>query len=428
MSVTFSGLASGIDTTSIIESIIEVEAAPKTLLEDQKEYLQTKIDTYTEFNTLLDSFYAAVIGLNSTNDLNSFQATNNGAEYFSISTNSLANEGTYSVEVVSLAQQQKDVSSNGIADKDTTTLTGELQIGDETLNYDGCTLNELVDLINTGDYGITASLIDDGLGNGYRLMVTADAAGKQIEILGTGDLTLDTLTNGHSVQGTKAHVIVDGIDYYSSSNSVTNAIKGATLTLLDVSDSGADKVSIQSDAESIIATQMEEMVAAFNTINTYVDTIYASDSTLGSSLKSVQRSLKNYLTNSGLVSLGIASDWQTGELSFDSDTFATAYAADPDGVKVTLLGDGDSEGIMNRLDDYMSDQLNASTGFMVTKNTTLENQISRLEDSISAMETRLEKRQEVLEAQFSAMETLMSSLNSQGDYLTSFFESYNTSS
>ncbi len=428
MSVTFSGLASGIDTTSIIESIIEVEAAPKTLLEDQKEYLQTKIDTYTEFNTLLDSFYAAVIGLNSTNDLNSFQATNNGAEYFSISTNSLANEGTYSVEVVSLAQQQKDVSSNGIADKDTTTLTGELQIGDETLNYDGCTLNELVDLINTGDYGITASLIDDGLGNGYRLMVTADAAGKQIEILGTGDLTLDTLTNGHSVQGTKAHVIVDGIDYYSSSNSVTNAIKGATLTLLDVSDSGADKVSIQSDAESIIATQMEEMVAAFNTINTYVDTISASDSTLGSSLKSVQRSLKNYLTNSGLVSLGIASNWQTGELSFDSDTFATAYAADPDGVKVTLLGDGDSEGIMNRLDDYMSDQLNASTGFMVTKNTTLENQISRLEDSISAMETRLEKRQEVLEAQFSAMETLMSSLNSQGDYLTSFFESYNTSS
>ena len=91
-------------------------------------------------------------------------------------------------------------------------------------------------------------------------------------------------------------------------------------------------------------------------------------------------------------------------------------------------GDGDSDGIMNRLDDYLSDQLNATTGFMVTKNTTLENQMSRLEDSISSMETRLEKRQEVLEAQFSAMETLMSSLNSQGDYLTSFFESYNGSS
>lgn len=427
MSVTFSGLASGIDTSSIIESIIEVESAPKTLLEDQKEYLQTKVDTYTEFNTLLDSFYASVLGLNDTNDLNSFQATNNGADYFSISTNSLANEGTYSVEVVSLAQQQKDVSDTGVADTDTTTLTGELQIGDETLNYDGSTLNELVDLINTGDYGLTASVIDDGTGNGYRLMVTADTAGEEIEILGTGDITLDTLTSGHSVQGTKAHLIVDGIDYYSSSNTVTNAIKGATLTLLDISDSGADNITIKSDAESIVTTQLEEMVEAYNTINTYVDTISASDSTLGSSLKSVQRSLKNYLTTSGLVSLGIASDWQTGELSFDSDTFATAYAADPDGVKVALLGDGDSDGIMNRLDDYLSDQLNATTGFMVTKNTTLENQMSRLEDSISSMETRLEKRQEMLEAQFSAMETLISSLNSQGDYLTNFFDSYTTS-
>jgi flagellar hook-associated protein 2 len=142
----------------------------------------------------------------------------------------------------------------------------------------------------------------------------------------------------------------------------------------------------------------------------------------------VQRSLKNYLTTSGLVSFGVASDWQTGELSFDSDTFATAYAADPDGVKIALLGDGDSDGIMNRLDDYLSDQLNATTGFMITKNTSLEKQMSRLDDSISAMETRLEKRQELLEAQFSAMETLMSSLNSQGDYLTSFFESYNASS
>jgi flagellar hook-associated protein 2 len=42
------------------------------------------------------------------------------------------------------------------------------------------------------------------------------------------------------------------------------------------------------------------------------------------------------------------------------------------------------------------------------------------------MTTRLEKRRATLESQFAAMETLVSSLNSQGDYLTSFFESYNS--
>ncbi len=428
MSVTFTGLASGVDTKSIVESIIEVESAQKTALEDKQDYLETKLDTYTEFNTLLDSFYASVLGLNSKNDLNSFEATNNGSDSFSVSTNSLAVEGTYSVEIVSLAQKQKDVSANAITDADTTTLTGELQIGDETLSYEEVTLDDLVTLINDGDYGIIASMIDDGTESGYRLMLTADTAGTELKITGTGDITMDTATDGHTVEGTKAHLVVDGIDYYSTSNTVTNAIKGATLTLLAESDNGADNVVIESNAETVAATQLEEMVAAYNAINTSVKTIAASDATLASSLKSVQRSLKNYLTNSTLVSLGVTSDWQTGELSFDSDTFSTAYAEDPDAVQVALLGDDNSEGIMNRMDDYLTGQLSSTNGFLATKKTTIDKQVARLDDSIATMETRLEKRQAVLEAQFTAMETLVSSLNSQGDYLTSFFEDYSSSS
>ena len=46
---------------------------------------------------------------------------------------------------------------------------------------------------------------------------------------------------------------------------------------------------------------------------------------------------------------------------------------------------------------------------------------------LQGIETRLEKRRETLEAQFSAMEELISSLNSTGDYLTSFFEDYSSS-
>lgn len=53
------------------------------------------------------------------------------------------------------------------------------------------------------------------------------------------------------------------------------------------------------------------------------------------------------------------------------------------------------------------------------------------------METRLKKRRETLETQFAVMEELVSvtdrpygasTLNSQSDYITSFFESYNQSS
>ena len=424
--VTFSGLASGVDTASIIDSIIKVESKPKTLLEDKKTYLSSELDTYKEFKTLLADFNTAVSGLNNETDLNSYQVTNNGSDYFSVSTNSLAKEGTYAVKVVSLAQQQKDVSTNVIADTKTTSLSGELKIGDKTVSYSGVTLDGLVDLVNGKNYGVTASMIDEGSGSGYRLMMTADTSGDKIDITGTGSIILDTSTNGHTVEGSKAHVVVDGVDYYGTSNALTNAIKGATLTLQEKSDS-AKNVVIKSDAEDVISTQLKEMISAYNDINSSIKTIAESDSTLANSMKSVQNSLKTYLTNKSLVSLGVSSDWETGKLSLDSDKYKTAYEKDPNAVKVSLFGDN-KNGLMNRLDDYLGQQVDSSKGFYATKKNSIDKETKKLDSSITAMETRLEKRRKTLEAQYSAMETLVSSFKSQGDYITSFFNTYNKSS
>ncbi|MDD2466356.1 MAG: flagellar filament capping protein FliD [Desulfobulbus sp.] len=424
--VSFSGLASGIDTDSIVESLIEVERAPITLLEDKITYLEAKQSTYDDFNDLLDTFYASVLGLNSENDIKSFEVSNTGSDYFSISTTSLASEGSYSIEVVSLAQQQKDISTNYVSDIDSTTLSGELQIGDETVSYDGVTLEDLVTQINEAKYGVTASLVNDGSENGYRLMLTADTSGKEIDIVGTGDITLDTTSDGHTVEGSKAEVTIDGVSYYSASNTLTSAIKGATISLNDTSDGNSSKVTVESDAENVITTKLQEMVDAYNAINEYVDTIHNTDPTLSSTMKSVQRSLRSFLTSDILVNAGVETDWQTGKLTFDTEAFSEAYTADTEGMITNLFGDDDSAGIMTQLDDYMTDQMSSSEGFLATKTKKIDEETTRLEDSITSMETRLEKRQATLEAQFSAMEELISSLNSTGDYITSFFESYNT--
>jgi len=434
--VSFSGLASGIDTDSIIESIIEVESAPKTLLEDKIEYLEAQQETYDDFNTLLDEFYNTALGLNSENDIKSFEVSNSGESYFSVSTSSLSSEGSYSVEVVSLAQQQKDVSSNYIDDIDSTSITGSFTLSDDdestedvVIEYEG-TLEDVVSMINDGDYGLTAEIINDGSGDGYRLMLKADTAGEEIDIVSNveGDIQIDTVTNGHTVDASNAEVKVDGVTYYSSSNTLTSAIKGATLTLNDISDGTTSKVSIESSAEDEIISKMEELVDAYNAIDEYVDTVYASDSTLGNSLKTVQRSLRNYLTSDALVNAGIETDWETGELTFDTDVFSEAYEADTEGMITSLFGDDDNEGIMTTLDDYLTELMSSSEGFLATKTDKIDEETERLEDSITAMETRLEKRQELLETQFAAMEELISSLNSTGDYLTSFFEDYNSSS
>lgn len=426
--VSFSGLASGIDTASIVDSLIEVESAPKTLLEDKVTYLETKKTTYEDFNTLLEGFYDSTLGLNNKNDLNTFEVSNGGSSYFSISTSSLTAAGSYSVKVVSLAQQQKDISTNYVQDIDTTTLSGELQFGEETFSYTDTTLTDLVSQINGGGYGVTAAVVNDGSGSGYRLMFTADTAGEAMTIVGTGDITLDTSTDGHTVEGTKAEVVIDGVTYYSASNTITSAIKGTTITLSDTSNGTSSKVTIASSAEETIITKLQEMVDAYNAINEYVNTIYDSDPSLANTMKSVQRGLRSFLTGSTLVNLGISTNWETGELEFDTDTFSEAYEADSAGVTFDLFGDENTDGILVRLDDYLAEQTNATSGFLATKEERIDDDIARLEDSITAMETRLEKRRETLEAQFAAMEELISTLNSNGDYLTSFFEDYNSSS
>ncbi len=426
-SVTFTGLASGIDTASLVESIMEIERTPVTLLEDKQEYLEAQKETYTEFDSLLSTLNLAVMGLNNENDLTSFQVTNSGSENFSITTTSVTEAGTYSVEVVSLAQRQKDINNEGFADTGTTKLTGELQIGEETISYEDVTLSELAEMIGSGDYGVSASIINDGTENGYRLVITADTAGDTIDIIGTGDLTIDTVTNGHAINGSKAHAIIDGINYYSSSNTLTSAIHGTSITLMDISDSGSDRVSIVADSENVMIEQIDEIVSAYNEIYQFVEGIYDSDPTLANTMRSVVRNLKGYLTNSALLNLGVSSDWETGYLSFDSSVLSEVYEEDPDAVVYSLLGDDDYEGIFVQFDDYVAELVNGSSGFLATKSSTIDSKIDRLNDSIESMEMRLEKRQATLEASFTAMESLISSLNSQAEYLENFFQSDSSS-
>ena len=427
MTVTFSGLASGVDTASVVESLIEIESAPITTMEEEQEYLEVKRDAYNELNTLLESFNSAVAALNSDTDLNSFEVSDSGSDYFSISTSSICEEGSYAIEVVSLAQRQKDISEQGYSDSDETTLSGTFDIGGETIEYDGVTLSELVEIINDEGYGISASIVNDGTDAGYRLLLTAENAGEEIEITATGSIEIDTGTEGHMVQAAQAHVVIDSVDYYSSTNTITTAIKGATINLVDISTAGASNITITSKTEDVISTQLAEMVSAYNSIEEYIDTIYESDSTLANSMKSVLRGIKSYLSHSSIVSLGVTSDWETGQLSFDSEKLSEVYAQDSEAVIEALIGGDDSEGVMTWLDEYMTMQMDSSSGFLATKESSIDSQISRLDVSIENMQTRLEKRQETLEAQFTAMETLISTLNSQADFLTAFFENYSSS-
>src|SRR5471030_2897422 len=57
--ITFTGLSSGIDTTSIVNQLIAVEAAPKTLLMNQQAITNLQNSDYSDISTKLYALKAA---------------------------------------------------------------------------------------------------------------------------------------------------------------------------------------------------------------------------------------------------------------------------------------------------------------------------------------------------------------------------------
>lgn len=429
MSISFGGLASGIDTQAIIDATMEVERIPLQGLEDEKSYLQSKKSTYSSYDSYLNQTFNALEALSSEEELTAYTTQNGGSDYFSVDTDSLATQGTYQIEVISLAQQQKDVSQNGVADIHDESLSGQLIIGDHTLDYADLSLNALSEHINEGDYGVSASIINDGTENGYRLLLTAETSGTEIGIVGSGDVRYDTTTLGHTQDGQQAHIRMDGIDIYSETNTLTEAIKGVTLDLLATSpDAETSYLKIETDTNAI-EKGLQSFISAYNSMLNYIDTTTEQDPSVGRQMYTVERQLQSLMTRStgsgsysSLAMIGLETDSKTGVLSLDTSVLGDALEDDYGAVSTLLAGDGSTSGVMTAMYDYMDSQVADETGFLAVRETSIDSQIESLDSSIERMESRLEKREETLEAQYAALELTMSSLNAQADYLTSYFE------
>ncbi|MDY0189092.1 MAG: flagellar filament capping protein FliD [Desulfuromonas sp.] len=428
--VSFGGLATGLDTESLITSLMEIERAPITSMETDIEYMESQNETFESFGDILTSLNSAIGGLDTTSEFSSWAvSTNNSENTFQASASSYAKEGSYQVEVLSMAQQQKDVSYEGFASSTDENLSGTITIGDTVIEYEDISLAALADLVSDSDSGVQAGIVDDGTENGLRLVFTAEDAETTPEILATGSISLDTATDGHTLDGSMAHVVVDGIDMYSGSNTLSGAIYGVTLDLIGVSTSDEiSYVKVASDTSSI-EEKVDQFVSAYNEMLTFIDEINDADSATGSNFRSIERKMQNLITTqvggssnfSSLASLGFETDSETGELSYDSSTLSDALLNNLDDIQMLFVGDDDTDGIAKQLSTYLSSQLDSIDGFVATQTESNDEQIERLETSIERMETRLEKREETLNAQFAAMELLVSELNTQGDYLESFF-------
>ncbi|MBA4273606.1 flagellar filament capping protein FliD [Pseudomonas jessenii] len=472
-----SGLGSGLDIGAIVTALVNADKAPK----------QTQIDTATKVNTLkisgvgslksaLTAFQTAMTDLGSKTNpaFSGFTATSNNAT-LSATSDSTAVAGSYNVVVSQLATGSKIASASFAGGAASAIPSGTLKISQNGTDYNvdipaNATLQTTRDAINKaqGANGISANIVTDSSGSS-RLVISSSktGAGSDLSVSGIAGLEID----GTQPMGTSpaagasgavndiaknAKLTIDGLEVTSKSNTVTGAISGLTLNLTTVSPlsgSVATPTVVSVDANTKgLQTSIQSFVDAYNKLKTTIDTLSKATPDADGKLtvqaaftgdampRSLIADIRGQLTAEGaggplavLSQLGVMTDRNTGNLTFDTNAF-TKTMAQPGmtgQVQQLFTGTNDTNGLLARMskavDSYLKPPAGSITGTslldqrmaILTKNT------RNLTDQQAALDLRVDNLTKTLTAKYNAMDLLVGQMKATANNITSFFSSLN---
>lgn len=253
------GIGSGILTTKLVEDLVSAERSSVDLrLNLQTTEFEAEISAFGTITESVESLRVATAALSKPGATDSLVTTSSDPSALTATTTSVAEAGSFAITIEKLAQSHSLVTKayEGITD---IVGTGELtfRFGETTFNgedYDGfsqdtgkstktltidSTNNTLASMraaINSGDFGVQASIVNDG--SGFRLLLATQDPGlsNSMEILVAGDngsglkaLAFNSTYNGPDAVGAITEGgstdLSTGIDY-----STTNAVFSLSLS------------------------------------------------------------------------------------------------------------------------------------------------------------------------------------------------------
>ncbi|MBP3950032.1 flagellar hook-associated protein 2 [Bacillus suaedae] len=108
------GIASGIDTESIIKQLMQVERQPLDRFSQKKQTLEWQRDSYREMNLKLRALEESAASIRLRSNLNTREATSSNTSMFTATANSSVENGTYNFRVNSIATKTTNISQNKI--------------------------------------------------------------------------------------------------------------------------------------------------------------------------------------------------------------------------------------------------------------------------------------------------------------------------
>lgn len=455
--------SSGIDFTTLTNSIIADRSKPITQLQTQSSTLSKRSTALKQLNTKLAALTSAAKSLKDQSLATGHLATSSNNSVLSVSATDSAANSSFGVSVTrlasSLTQQSRSYSSSSTAvlTDGNTSATFELRKGGAssgtaiTIDSSNNSLAGLRDAINKAGAGVKAIIIDtDGTGTQNRLVLTSTDTGSAgrvelVETSSTGtasDLGLtSTNIDGNGFASLDASFSIGGIALTRSSNAISDAISGVTLNL---KATGTSTVNIDTDT-SDVSSDIRTFVAAYNDVQDFINSQYTKDSSgkftgalvSDSTLRSVQQQIREALgtsstTNGGtftnLTQLGIGRD-QDGKLTIDNTTFSNALTNNLSDVRSLLAGsDSSTTGIASTIYDSFNKLSDSITGSVQSAIAGYDASVKSLNSSITDQVDRLSALKDSLTRQFAIVDAAIAQLNNQNSSLTSLIASFSTSS
>jgi|SRR5919204_2804734 flagellar hook-associated protein 2 len=427
MGLQLGGLASGLDTDSIVAQLMATERQPRVRLTQQQSVVQARQKVLGDVATKLRALQDAMADLRSpglfadtqtvdSSDPSKVTATRTGG----------TGPGGYTIAVTQLASATQTSYAWSAP-------TADWQIGGVTIHA-GTSLDDAVGLIN-GDAKATVYAANVS----GRLVLTNRQTGATPVDTGTGA----PLSGAQERLGRNAQWSLDGVAQPDSpTNTITNGILGLTLTLkapttgvtVNVGAPAADTsaitgkvkafVSAYNDAMDFIRGKLEEeTVKDPSTAADRAKGVLRGDPMLSALMTNLRRSVSDAIPGnpsglSSLADLGITTGAPSGSAAYSKDSVAGrlvldetklsgALTANPGGVRQLLGGVTGTPGAMQHLEDVLT-PLTVTGGMLDERSKSADAELKDLADSMAQMDQRLALREQTLRAQFTAMETALS--------------------
>ncbi|WP_104099367.1 flagellar filament capping protein FliD [Cryobacterium sp. M96] len=452
------GLVSGLDTTSLINSLMQVEAVPQTLLKAKVSSSQNLISALQGLNTQIAGLADLAGKAAKPAALDLYSATSTSPTVTTaVSAN--ASAGQLDVVVTNLARSQVGVSAAMTAwPADPAVLT--IVSGGVTteISVSSTSLDAVSTAINAANTGVTATKVASGVDAGgvaqYRLQFTGNDSGaaKAFSVYqGTAaEVTANSAPDLLAAAG--AAVIRTAQDasvtlwagstaaqtITSATNTFANLLPGVAITVSAVS---VDPVTIKvarDDAQigslaSGLVSSLNGVFALISTKSAVVNStnasgaavlsagIFTSDSTVRDVKQRILTAASAPINGHSPSEYGI-SITRSGTMEFDAAKFAAALAKDPVTVKAAV------QEIATRVAAAASSASDKYDGQITAKITGQQSTVKNLGDRIADWDRSLATRRATLQSTYTALETQLSALKAQSSWLSAQVAGLPTSS